>query len=230
MQGPDGWDVCCRPPRRHQDFQDGLTPAETLVILRWNQAGIVTAILVQVLLVMVVLAGALVPGFALFDGAAGEVSARSHIVWMIAEVAAIFVGAMSIYFGLNYTSDGTIEKNVSRVRTFLTFYIVVLVIAFLANGTHTVLTFIEGANCTSTLCVSHYAFWITLVIVLIVLAIVEAWLVYRVYTYSQHLFYAIAHRPDVFSFSDEPDTEEPMEGKLTPLLAKIGARHGLKMN
>ena len=196
---PIDWnDYCCRPARRDFDFDfknpGRLQNADVLTLLKYNQSGILFC-----LLILLVLQGpwyifSVVPGFAKFDGAAGETSAVSHTGWWLyIEAIAIFIGAMSIYFGLHYTKRGTIEKGVGRTRDFLKFYVFVLVIAIIANIIHFVLCGIEYSNCTSTLCTQHSGFLVALMILIGFITFVEMWQIYRVFTYSHNIFLTLAN-------------------------------------
>ena len=196
---PTDWnDYCCRPARRDFDFDlknpGRLQNADVLTLLKYNQSGILFCLLILLLLQGPWYIFSVVPGFAKFDGAAGETSAVSHTGWWLyIEAIAIFIGAMSIYFGLHYTKRGTIEKGVGRTRDFLKFYVFVLVIAIIANIIHFVLCGIEYSNCTSTLCTQHGGFLVALMVLIGFIAFVEMWQIYRVLTYSHNIFLTLAN-------------------------------------
>lgn len=196
---PSWWDACCRSSRREYDFNDknnqkALSDADTLVLLKYNQVGILTILFLILLLVVTWMIFTVVPGFGRFDGAAGEASAVSHIGWWTGiELFVLVIGAMSIYFGIHYTTDGKLEKGVGRMRQFLNFYTFLLVIAILANIVHFILAIIEANNCTSTLCTSHKGFLVALIFILIIIALLEGWQIYRVYTYNKNVMVSLAN-------------------------------------
>lgn len=196
VQRPSGWDTCCAPARTWRDFArgypDALTTEELWVLLQNYKIGVDTIVLFQVLILSLVLLGSLVPGFALFDGAAGEASAISHIgFFAVIELAIIYVGAKSTGFGLHLTADNSrIEKGVARTKEWLNFYWYMLIVAIVAHITHFVLALIENANCTSTLCVDNRGFLIALIVFLITMAVVLAWQMYRVAVYARGLHLA----------------------------------------
>ena len=195
---PDWNDYCCRPSRTDFDFDINnpthLNNADVLVLLKYNQSGILFTLLVIVLLLAPWCFFGVIDGFGKFDGAAGEASAVSHYGWWIyIELLNVLIGSMSIYFGLHYTKQGAIEKGVGRVREFLKFYKFMLIIAILANIVHIVLSLIESSNCTSTLCTQNNAVLVVFIIILFGLLFCECWQIYRVQVYDNNLFYTLAN-------------------------------------
>ena len=210
---PSGWDVCCAPKRDVRDFDENelepLTTSEVFVLLKNNQTGVDTIVLVQLLWLILWSLASLVPGFALFDGTAGEVSALSHIGWWMAiDIIVLFVGAKSTGFGLHYNKNGVIEKGVGKVMAFLSFYIFVLVIGILAYIAHLVLSAIELSNCTSTLCVDQKGFLIALIVGLSIMTILFGWQIYRVVTYRGNLRNTLAYKTNMFEMMG-PKRERP---------------------
>jgi len=247
---PSGWDACCGG-RRVEDFNpeegNSLTTREIFDLLKSNQTGINVVVWFQRLVLMLWLLTSLVPGFCLFDGAPGAVSAVSHIGWWAAiEVFVLGVGATSTYFGLHYTQDGVIEKGVDRTLTYLWFYQIVLVLGIIGHIVHDVLAWIEYSQCTSTLCTTQGGFLLTLCIALIVLIIVLMWTaVVLVPGYRRNLKYSLAYGNNDMTLltpdHDRPSYVQPEpsapqsngdEGVMTPLLEEVrsenaaAARHG----
>lgn len=212
---PSAGDCCFYGARDPDEFdRNGLTNEQTLVLLKYNQTGVVTIIFLALIVLVLWSIASIVPGFARFDGAAGETSAISHIGWWIAiEIFVLVVGAMSTFFGLHYTKEGAIEKGVGRVRSFLTFYIFVLAIAIAANITHLVLSGLELSNCTSTLCTSQKGFLIALLVILAVLAFLEGWQIYRVVTYSNNLFNSLGNGKGSYTIKES----DPLESLNAPV-------------
>jgi len=100
---------------------------------------------------------AVVPGFALYDGAAGSVSAYTHYGWWsIIDGATIVWGIASLYFGINYVpSQRLVERGISRNITWLLVYIIVLGVNGISHLTHFVLSLFERVHCDSTLCINN---------------------------------------------------------------------------
>ena len=221
---PSCWDACCRPARPADEFTSASATADVGVsnkaifdLLRYNQSGIVVLIIVGLVIVATWSVFSVVPGFARFDGDPTEVSAVSHIGWWIPiEIIALTVGGLSVFISFQYNRDQKIEASISKVRGWLVFYIVVLAVAIAANLVHLALSSIELSNCTSTLCMSNKGFLIVLLVFLVVLALLEAWAIYRVVTYSTNLknAFVLSETLDdavVFSTATE-DASRPLLG------------------
>jgi len=194
---PSGWDICCAPGRHYSDFDpemgNALITEEVYVLLKQNQTGIDSLILMQLLLLVLWMITTLVPGFALYDGPPGEVSAVSHISWWAAiEIIIIYIGAKATTFGLHYSRDGQIEKGADRSLSYLWFYRFVLFIGAAANVTHGVLSILELSACNTTFCTNHQGFLIAFVAGLFLLVLIEAWQVYRTTAYMTNLKYSLA--------------------------------------
>ena len=193
LEAPSCWDACCRPARPADEFIDtnvsvGTSNKAILDLLRYNQAGIVFIIIVGLAIVVTWLVFSVVPGFARFDGDPLETSAVSHIGWWIPiEVITLVIGGLSVFISFQYNRDQRIEASISKLRGWLVFYIVMLAVAIAANLVHLSLSALELSYCTSTLCVSHKGFLLVLLVFLVTLAVLEAWAIYRVVTYSTNL-------------------------------------------
>lgn len=192
---PNCWDVCCRPARNPAEFTSpqsttnvGVTNKAIFDLLRYNQAGIVFLIVAGLAIVATWTVFSVVPGFARFDGDPTEISAVSHIGWWIPiEIITLVVGGLSVFISFQYNRDQKIEASISSLRGWLVFYIVILAIAIAANLVHLALSIVELTHCTSSLCMSNKGFLIVLLGFLVVLALLEAWAIYRVITYSTNL-------------------------------------------
>lgn len=182
----------------------GLTQLEVVEVLHFNQTGITMLILSNLVLFSLWLLATLVPGFCLYDGNTSEVNAVTHVGWWaVIEMFALVIGMASIYFRLNYNRKGRIEKGVADVRNYLVLYIVVLVFAIVSNVLHAVLSIFEVVNCSSTLCTDSYGFLIVLIVILFVLALFEAWLIYRSVVYRNNLFWALVSEKGSFNVNSE---------------------------
>jgi len=223
---PSCWDACCRPARSAEEFTTprsdvGVSNKAIFDLLRYNQSGIVFIIVIGLTIVITWSVFSVVPGFARFDGDPSEVSAVSHIGWWIPiEILALVIGGLSVFLSFQYNRDQRIEASISKLRGWLVLYIVVLAVAIAANLVHLALSALELSYCTSTLCVSNKGFLVVLLIFLVILAMLEAWAIYRVVTYSTNLKYA-------FVLSDNLDSavvfntaaEQPSLRDTTPPVA-----------
>ena len=198
-----------------------LSRHDVWLLLAINQSGFFAVLLMQiVVLVLWMLAGGLIPGFALYDGAVGGVNAYTHTGWwMVIDLFAVLFGAVATYFGLSYsTSTGRIEKGASKVMDWIVAYMVILGINAFGNHTvHAVLTGLEAGACTSSLCVnSYWAIW-TFFALLILSVLINVWLMLRVRVYYNDLKYGILHGKLDLDLSGPPeDVEKPAPAPSAP--------------
>lgn len=176
---PSGWDACCGG-RRWEDFDpeqgDSLSTREVYDLLKSNQTGLAVVTWIHTFLLILWVLTSLVPGFCIYDGAAGSASAVGHIGWWMAlQIFIIVVGSNAPYFTLHYTRDGVIVKGVDRSLTYLWFYQIVLILGIIALIVQDVLAWIEYGSCTSTLCTTQGGFLLTICIGLILLILMLAW-------------------------------------------------------
>lgn len=261
---PSCWDACCRPARPADEFTSSKATADVGVsnkaifdLLRYNQSGLVFLIVIGLIIVATWTVFSVVPGFARFDGDPTEVSAVSHIGWWIPiEIVVLVVGGLSVFISFQYNRDQKIEASISKLRGWLILYIVVLAVGIAANLVHLALSALELSSCTSTLCTTNKGFLIVLLIFLVTLALLEAWAIYRVVTYSTNLknAFVLSDNLDdavVFSTSAEEASQTLMGDRMpqqrplmmttetipipqtrstrAPLLVKTQrARHGFK--
>jgi hypothetical protein len=190
-----GADYCCwsRPPR---DLEV-LSERQVTYLLKMNQNAVLTIVCVQFVVLWLWTLAGMIPGFVLYDGAAGTFSAYTHGgFWFGIEFTTFAVGAVATYFGLNYsTTTRVIEKGVHRVVEWDTFYMVVLFINWLANLAHGSLTIVELATCASnqsTLCVSYHWALITLLAFVVFLAFLSLIQMLRVQVFKNNLCAALA--------------------------------------
>ena len=223
-------DACCRPAREPAEFdaeQGGMSEADVAELVKLSAAGVLTVVLFQLLFKLLWELALIVPGFALFDGAPSTFSAYTHGGWwMNIDTIALFVGATSVYFGLNYSSDaGVLERNVDRTVSWLGAYMVVLAFAALGDLVHGSFSLSELTVCDSTLCRDNQWLLIVLVVALFLRTALMLWGVYRVWVYRTNLKYAVAmNRMDLALTETAKAPPAPTAAPIsTPLLAKTRA-------
>lgn len=195
---PSGWDVCCSGKRPDRDFDSSyaqvLTSEQTYVLLESRRIGITFLMILQLLIQFVWQLTSLVPGAARYDGANGTVNALTHFGWWTCiEITVLFVGARVTLFRLHYSKRGIIEKDARSADDFMWYYLWLLFIAAVANVVHFALSIAENSSCTSTLCANNQGWLITMIVLFIVLALLEFWLMFRTWTYKKDLRNAVAY-------------------------------------
>jgi len=246
QHAPGGWDACCMGARQMSDFDpeqgDSLTTQEVYVLLWNNQTGIDVAVDIQLLIFFLWMITSLVKGFALFDGALGEVSAVSHIGWWAGiEAFVIYVGSRSTKFGLHYTKKGVIQKGIDRTMMYLWFYQIVVILGVISHGVHVGLSIVEASKCSSTLCTDNYAFLIVFILLLFVLIFMMGWVaVWLIPGYRSNLKYSLGYGKNnqdmMGSTHDRPSARKTetksinapiagaLEGIETPLLKQMRSK------
>jgi hypothetical protein len=217
--------------------------------LKRDQMAVLALLIVQLSLDALWVLATLVPGFALYDGAAGSVSAYTHVGWwLLIEWLVALCGAVATYFGLHYSAtDRRVEKGVAPTSSWLTLYLFVLFIGFCSHVVHDALTWVEVAGCTSTLCRNYYWAHVCTGVLLILLAIVMLLLIWRARVYQRSLDLAVLNGLDMTvggpagsASSTTTGGAEDMENgngaaaaamvksssAATPLLAAVSSRHG----
>lgn len=198
-RAPSWLDCCCIMSRPRFDFdiesnpKAHLTKLQVHSLLKKNQIGLLTFVAFEFGIFIIWCLANMVPGFALFDGQAGQTSAYTHSgFWQAIEACVLCMGIASTYFSLHYASDeGKLELSVSRTDTWITAYMIVLTLGIFSLIVQVVLTFFEFNPCTSTLCTQYYWCMIVLVVFLIVLAIMEAWMILRARVFQLNMQHAL---------------------------------------
>lgn len=191
---PDCWDSCCRP-HRHPDQFDGpqvvFNNQHVVELMKYNQVGVVTLLVISFAIVAVWSCFSIVPGFSLYDGTSDELTAVSHTGWWLAiDVLVLLVGGLSVFLAFSLNQADKIEISVHRMSGWLIFFVVLLSLGILSNIFHVVLSSTELSRCTSTLCTDNQPFLITLIAMLGALAFIKGWTIYRVITYNSNMKYA----------------------------------------
>lgn len=186
------------------DSKNRLSVRAQVELIRMSQVGVVTTQVFQLLVLGLWCLATMVPGFSLFDGTAGAMSAFTHAGWwLLIEIVVLYIGAMAVYFGVHYNDGnydvrykGRIDKSGVATLQWLNSYRWVCVMGVIAHGTHLTLTWFEFADKTSTLYRSYYWCFISLLVLLFVEVILSAWQVSRVAVYYSNLYYMLNNGED----------------------------------
>ncbi len=192
------------PARPRTDFgplekKDRLSVQAQVELIRMSQVGLVTTQVFQLLVLGLWCMATMVPGFVLFDGTAGVISAFTHAGWwLFIEIVVLFVGAMAVYFGIFY-NDGTyniqfkgrIDKSGVATLQWLNSYRWLCVMSTVSHGTHFILTWFEFGDKSSTLYRSYYWCFISLLALLFIDMALAAWQVSRAAVYYSNLYYML---------------------------------------
>lgn len=209
-------------------------------LLKRNQYSVLIGIAIQIGFYVLWQIAAIVPGFALFNGTAGQVSAYTHLAWWsVIEFLCICFGLCAVWFGLGYstTQGGVIEKNVGSTQRWLQTYRFILALAGVAHIVHVVLSGIELHNNTSTLAMNYQWVLIVLIVLISISVLLVIWLIYRAHVYLKNLEAAMRRfeKPiDMTIFvpdaeqqqQQQPEPSAPPQDALnsritTPLLAQL---------
>jgi hypothetical protein len=225
----------------------GMSQEQITLLLKRNQQAVIALLIAQLSLDVLWVLATLVPGFALYDGAVGSVSAYTHVGWwLVIELLVLLCGSVATYFGLHYsTTDRRVEKGVAPTSNWLTLYLFVLFIGFCSHVVHDALTWVEVAGCTSTLCRNYYWAHVCTGVLLILLAIVTVLLMWRARIYQNTLDFAMLNGVDMTvgggpggpagsaatTAGGAEDVEngngaKTVNSAATPLLAAVSSRHG----
>jgi hypothetical protein len=226
-QSVSKWDMCCkwREPIEFDDDNNpsSLTEEQVYVLLTLNRMGFTTGLVIQILLFLLWSLCVIIPGFALYDGNTGTVSAYTHLGWwQIIEAVVLFIAVRVTLFGLSYSPrEGIIEKGVARTRDWITFYKVALVFSSVSHLTHLILTLLEktAGQCSGTFCKYYeWAFWIFFVY-LAVSIVLNGWMFFRIMTFSNNLALALAYNKVDMTMSNtvtDKNTASPPYSGPTP--------------
>lgn len=229
----DCWDCCCRP-HRHPDQFEGqkfvLDNANVIELVRYNQVGIVTLLIISFIIIAVWSCFSIVPGFSRYDGDPGELNVVSHTGWWLAiDVFVLLIGGLSIFLALSLNNVNQIEIAVHRMSGWMILFVVLLALGIISNIFHGVLSATELSKCTSTLCLNNQPFLITLLAMLGALAFLKGWTMYRVLTYNSNMKYAfglVEDRDVTVKRNSMTDGLEQVESQIT--LRPFSSRHGFK--
>lgn len=184
---PSCADVCCLP--RGADVVQQMDNWQSVTLLTLTQTGVVSVVAFQAALHLVWIMLDLVPGFALYDGPVGSISAYTHTGWwMFIDLIVLLVGSVSVYFGLSYVpAENVIERGLARNENWIIMYMVMLGIGMISLVMHVILSFFEVASCNSTLCLNNYWVLIFFIVGLIIDAVALGWGISRAYSFRTTL-------------------------------------------
>lgn len=209
IERPSGcWDGCCYP-RNQQDFAD-LSVPETLDVLKYNQVGLTTVLVLHAVAHFLWELATYVPGFTLYDGSAA-VNANTHAAWWLAiDFVVAWAGIMSPWFTLHYTREGVVEKGLPRTHEYLMAYVVLSVLGGVTLLVHWALTWGELTTCDSTLCAQYKWCFVGVLVFLIVDAFLLFWSTTRALTYYYNLKRALLAGKLDLSFNNASDSYVPV--------------------
>jgi hypothetical protein len=196
---------------------------DAVTLLNLSQMGVIIVVGVQAMLHIVWAMLDLVPGFALYDGAPGAISAYSHTSWwLVIDFIIILVGAVSVYFGLSYVpAQGAVERSLSRNLGWLTIYMVLLGVNFIALLLHFILSLFEIAHCDSSLCINNEGVLIALLVGLMVDALLNGWGIVRAYSFKRNLENVIGK----FDYALRVTKRDTATAAKAMINTHVGARH-----
>lgn len=161
-------------------------------ILRDNQVGVVSLLVINWILTVLIVIASLIPDFAFNNG-----GAYPHVVWAVAGMTVTLFGLLGQGFNVNV--------NAAYLVRYLRVSIIVIILAIAANIVHGVFSIIEIANCTSALCTnasspSGYAFLIVSIVFSFTFPLLYFWLWWRTAVFANNVESAILYgwRPGVW--------------------------------
>ena len=131
----------------------------------------------------------MVPGVCPIENA-GSFTAVCHTgFWVAWDFVVLAVGVASIGFGLWVGAKGDLVKDITRTRSWLVAWLVLLILGIAAHIVHFVATIFEMRDCETTLCVdSNTQGFLTAILVGIgALIVLEVLQFYRGYTHAKHI-------------------------------------------
>lgn len=199
--------------RPKSDFGDGrvrLSRDAIVELIRLSIVGCVTTLIAQSLLMCVwMIAAGAVPGFAIFDGTPGTISAYTHCGWwQMIEFCILMVGAGSLWFSI-YVNDGSyilkhrgrIDKSGASTLRWLDTYRWLCVMGAISHMLHLLFTWFEFADKQSTLYRNYIWCFLALVVLLVFEIILSMWQVTRIAVYQSNLYYSLTGGKDDGAFS-----------------------------
>ena len=214
---PSCADMCCLP--RDVETVGAMNNWQATTLLTLSQTGVSTIVAIEVALHLVWIMLDLVPGFALYDGPAGSISAYTHTGWwMLIDVIVIVVGAVSVYFGLSYVpAENVVERGLARNENWIIMYMMMLGLGMISLILHGILSIFEVASCNSTLCMQNKTVLIVFIVGLFIDAFVLGWGILRAYTFQTTLKTVLVKWNVLLVV--EGAQEQPPQPQLQPLPA-----------
>jgi hypothetical protein len=230
----------CFPP---WNSLDGLTDTEAGDLLRAGQVELYFLLSIQGLLHILWCITDFIPGVCPIEGASSFNAVCHTGFWQAIDGVVLGVGIASIGFGIWTGRNGDIVKDLARTKSWITAWLWLLVIAFIANTVHLIATIIEMIDCTSTLCASGSTqnYLIGILIGLCLLILTGFFLIYRGYTHLQYMKLTNKMYDDFFTMNipSRPSSSSSSSVIISPssppsvptgvVTAGTGAASGVKM-
>jgi len=188
---------CCRRLKDddyNAEMLGSLSDRDVVESLKIAQVQVLVVVVVQWAFLLLWALAAIVPGFALYDGAPTTYSAYTHLGWwLIVELVAAGFGTAATLFGLNYVNEsGVLERGAERTVSWLGAYMIILGAAAFSGLIHAGFSLSELAVCDSTLCTQNRWMLIILVVVLFLMAALLLINIYFVWEFRDRLKLAMA--------------------------------------
>lgn len=160
-------------------------------LLMNNGLGIDTLVFIQSLLFVIWQLFSLIQGFALYNGNPAPSTVSNLGWWSALEFVVLMLGARATGFKLNLSTNMTqLELSVANSIKYLTFYVIALIIAIVAEIIHAVLLCAELVNGSGTLATTNPVFgWIFFGMIIVMIGI-DIWIAVRASIYRTNLNYA----------------------------------------
>jgi len=215
------FDCCCGGIKDKSKFSK-LAPDVIYYILLYNQQAVDSLVFIQAIFFGVWQMLALVPGFALYNGAVnGPANAITHFGWWsLIEFVVIAVGIRSTMFQLSIPGNvNRLEFPARQANEFIQFYLFMLIVGFISNGVQLLLTVMELSYGSGQLASAYLGFGIYFACQIgVVMFAIYPWIAFRVWVYSQHLKLACGDKVLIFDATPvfKPDVEFPEEELILP--------------
>jgi hypothetical protein len=210
------FDCCCGGTKEKSKFSK-LAADVIYFILLYNQQAIDSLVYIQAIFFGVWQMLALVPGFALYNGAVnGPANAITHFGWWsLIEFVVIALGIRCTMFQLSIPGNvNKLEFPARQATEFNQFYLFMLIVGFISNGVQLGLTINELAYGSGQLASTYLGFGIYFCCQIGAVAFfLYPWIAFRVWVYSQHLKLACADKVLLFDATPvfKPDVLLPEE-------------------
>lgn len=160
---------------------------EKNMLLRDNQVGVVSLVIVNWILAVLVVIASIVPDFAL-GGPPGSTT-YPHVIWA--------AGGMAVTLFVLLGQGFNVNVNAQQLVNFVRASIIVIILAAVAAIVHGILSLVEVVQCTSALCLntnspSGFAFLVINIVACFVFALLYLWLWWRSVVFARNVEMAIA--------------------------------------
>jgi len=156
--------------------------------LKTSQTHLAACVAIHMFILIFWSTNTIVKGFGYYDAVPpASFNAISHTgFWLSIEIFVLFIGAISVYFGIESTQKG-IEFGIESTTSQMTFWCILIFIAIGANIVHLIASCLELADCRSTLCTLNNGFLIGMIAVLGTIIVLECIELYKIYEYKKYM-------------------------------------------